>query len=99
MAKSKAHYKVKGNTVIAKVSDLTDEELAVVKKYLTLGFELKEASKQKTKTVDEMREELAVDANALKEFNKIYGAKAVKGEKAPFFSACKFYNDWKKAQK
>ena len=99
MAKAKANYKVKGNTVIANVSALTDEELAVVKKYIALGFELKEAPKQKTKTVAEMREELAVDANALKEFNKLYSAKAVKGETAPFFNACKYYNNWKKAQK
>lgn len=99
MAKAKANYKVKGNNIIANVSALTEEELAVVKKYLALGFVLKEASKQKTKTVAEMREELAVDAEALKEFNKIYARKSVKGEKAPFFLACKFYNDWKKGQK
>lgn len=99
MAKSKANYRVKGNTIIADISALTEEELAVVKKYLALGFALKEASKQKTKSVAEMREELAVDAEALKEFNKIYARKAVKGEKAPFFLACKFYNDWKKGRK
>lgn len=99
MAKAKANYKVKGNTVIANVSALTDEELAVVKKYIALGFELKEASKQKTKTVAEMREDLAVDADALKEFNKLYSKKAVKGEKAPFHLACKYYNEWKKEQK
>ena len=99
MAKSKSNYKVKGNTVIANIAKCTDEELAVIKKYLALGFELKEPSKQKTKTVSEMREELSVDAEALKEFNKLYGKKAVKGEKAPFFNACKFYNEWKKAQK
>ena len=99
MAKAKANYKVKGNTVIANVAALTEAELAVVKKYLALGYALKEASKQKTKTVAEMREELAVDAAALKEFNKIYATKAVKGEKAPFFNACKFYNNWKKEHK
>lgn len=99
MAKAKANYKIKGNNIIANVSALTPEELDVVKKYIALGFVLKEASKQKTKTVAEMREELSVDADALKEFNKLYAKKAVKGEKAPFFLACKFYNDWKKEQK
>ena len=99
MAKSKSNYKVKDNTVIADISALTPEELEIVKKYLALGFVLKEKSKQKTKTIEEMREDLAVDSDALREFNKIYGKKAVKGEKAPFFDACKFYNNWKKEQK
>ena len=99
MAKSKANYKVKGKTVVANVSALTDEELKIINKYLALGFELKEASKQKTKTVAEMREELSIDADALKEFNKLYSKKAVKGEKAPFHLACKYYNEWKKEQK
>ena len=99
MAKKKANYKVKGNTIIANVSALTPEELAVIKNYLALGFVLKEASKQKTKTVEEMRAELNADAKALEKFNELYGKKAVKGEKAPFFLACKFYNDWKKEQK
>ena len=99
MAKSKANYKVKGKTIIANVAKCTSEDLEVIKKYLELGFELKEPSKQKTKTVAEMREELSIDADALKEFNKIYSAKGVKGESAPFFKACKFYNNWKKAHK
>ena len=99
MAKSKANYRIKDNTVIANMATLTPEDIEVVKKYLALGFVLKEKSKQKTKTVDEMRADLSVDAEALKEFNKLYGKKAVKGEKAPFFEACKFYNKWKKEQK
>lgn len=99
MAKAKGNYRVKGNTVIADINALTEKEMEVVKKYVALGFTVKEAPKQKTKTVAEMREELSVDAEALKEFNKLYSAKSVKGEKAPFFKACKYYNDWKKAQK
>lgn len=99
MAKAKGNYRIKGKTVIADVSALTEKEMEVVKKYVALGFEVKEAPKQKTKSVAEMREELSVDADALKEFNKLYQAKAVKGEKAPFFQACKYYNDWKKAHK
>ena len=99
MAKSKANYRIKDNKVIADVSALTPEELAVVRNYLALGFVLKEKSKQKTKTVEEMRADLNKDAKALEEFNRLYSTKAKKGEKAPFFLACKFYNEWKKEQK
>lgn len=94
-----ANYKIEGNTVVANIAKLTPKEIAIVNNYRALGFELKEAEKPKGKTVDEMRAELAVSPEALKEFDKIYHTKAKKGEKAPFFIACKFYNDWKKEQK
>lgn len=94
-----ANYKVEGNVVYAKIAKLTSEDISAINNYRALGYELKEVEKPKGKTVAEMRADLNADAKALEKFNELYGKKAVKGEKAPFFEACKFYNEWKKAQK
>lgn len=94
-----ARYKVEGKKIIADITKLKEKDIKAINNYLALGYELEEPPKPKSITVDEMRDALSVDAEALKEFNKIYGTKAVKGETAPFFKACKFYNDWKKKHK
>lgn len=40
------NYKIVGNKIIAKVGNLTDKEVAAVKNYIKLGFELEEPKKK-----------------------------------------------------
>lgn len=93
----KLDQKKKVIVIYTNVEEPAEQQL--INYYLNAGFTPMFDEKKATKTVAEMREDLAVDADALKEFNKLYSAKTVKGQKAPFFNACKFYNDWKKGQK
>ena len=74
----------------------TDAEKTLIQSYIMSGFTPKMEEKKKSKTVDEMREELSVDENALKEFEAIYKSKA-KGK--GFFGACKYYGEWAKKNK
>lgn len=101
MAKKKVNYKIDGKCVIAKIAELTEEELSAVKNYIALGFELKEPEKKPGIKVSEMREELKADAEALKKFNELYKIKAdkEKGIKPGFYQACIFFNAWKKKNK
>lgn len=73
-----------------------------IERYLDKGYTPLFEEKKKSKTVEEMRAELAKDKDALAEFEKIYAIKpakdATKKEKSEvgFFGACKFYAQWDK---
>ena len=59
-------------------------------------------SNKKSLSIDEMRAELAADADTLKAFNAAYGEKTKKGagfKETGFGKACKIYNEWKKNNK
>ena len=59
-------------------------------------------SNKKSLSIDEMRAELAADADTLKAFNAAYGKKTKKGagfKETGFGKACKIYNEWKKNNK
>lgn len=99
--RKKKNYKIDGNKIIAKIAELTPEELQAIKNYIALGYELTEPEKKKGITVAEMREALNKDAKALAEFERLYKTKAdeKKGIKAGYFQACKYFNEWKKENK
>ena len=70
--------------------------------YLNNGYRPLIDEKKKGITVDEMIAELESDKEALKKFEELYGCKdkkAIAEKKAGFHAACKFYNEWKKANK
>lgn len=104
MAKSKSNYTIKGMKVIANVAELTENELAIVRNYIALGYTLKEKNtKQKTKSIADMREELKNDKETLEKFEAAYATKAPKGNKdfkeTGFGKACMIYNAWAKEHK
>ena len=79
---AKANYTVEGNKVIANIAELTEKELTAVKNYMALGYTLEEKKvAKKTKSIDEMREELKDDKETLEKFNAAYATKAPKGNK------------------
>lgn len=70
--------------------------------YLNNGYKPLFDEKKKGITVDEMREEMKNDKDALAKFNEMYenkDKKAIEEKKAGFHAACKFYNQWKKTNK
>lgn len=71
-----------------------ENEKFLIEFYLKNGYTPMTETKKKGKTVGEMRDELAVDEKALKEFNQAYTDKT-KG----FHAACKIYTNWKKNNK
>lgn len=68
-------------------------EKTLIDYYLNAGFTPMFDEKKPTKTVADMRKELAKDENALKAFNDAYK------KKNGFFEACKIYSQWKKNNK
>ena len=68
--------------------------------YVAAGYVIK--WKDKSPSVDEMREAMKDDKKALDEFNRLYTLKTNINEKGKeeigFHSAVKFYNKWKKEQ-
>lgn len=69
--------------------------------YLNKGYMPLLEEKKKGITVEEMREEMKDDINALEEFNKLYTCKdkkKIEEKKAGFHAACKFFNKWSKEQ-
>lgn len=101
---AKANYTVEGNKVIANIAELTEKELTAVKNYMALGYTLEEKKvAKKTKSIDEMREELKNDKETLDKFDAAYATKAPKGNKdfkeTGFGKACMIYNAWVKENK
>ena len=68
-------------------------EQMLIDRYLNMGYEPKFEEKKASKSVEEMRAEMATDEEALAKFNEAYS------KKSGFFDACKVYADWKKAKK
>ena len=79
---------------------LQPEERNAVDNYVYFGYKL-EKKKAKTKTVAEIREELAADVEALKNFDAAYAEKATgdKFKDTGFGKAMKVYQAWKKNNK
>ena len=104
MAKEKKNYSVSSSkmTITADVATLNEQELSAVKNYMALGYKLVNKKLSKSLSIDEMRAELAADADTLKAFNAAYGEKTKKGagfKETGFGKACKIYNEWKKNNK
>lgn len=68
-------------------------EQILIDRYLDKGYEPMFEEKKAGKTVAEMREELADDAETLAKFEEEYA------KKNGFFKACKVYSAWVKANK
>lgn len=73
--------------------EATTAEKTLIEYYLSKGFMPKFEEKKKGTRVADMRKDMAKDKEALNKFNELY---AVKGG---FHNACKFYAEWKKANK
>lgn len=69
-------------------------EKTLLEFYLDKGYTPKFEEKKPTKTVKEMRKELAADEETLKAFDAAY-----KKHDSGFFDACKIYTAWKKEHK
>ena len=74
-----------------------ESEKTLLEFYLGKGYIPKLEEKKPTKTVKDMRKELAADEEALAAFNKAYESKDKKN--GGFFEACKIYTAWKKGNK
>lgn len=90
----KLNQKKKAIVIYTNVEEPAEQPL--INYYLNAGFTPMFEEKKATKTVEEMKKELAEDKNALKAFEDAYNDKE---DKKSFFKACKIYTDWKKAQK
>lgn len=53
----KTNYEIVGNTIVAKISSLSEKDLKAVKNYIALGYELVEYKKQKAQSKDIYTEE------------------------------------------
>lgn len=76
---AKANYHVVGNRVFAKVAKLTEEELAAVKNYILLGYELVDSKEKEKKPINELFTAKAIQSyleeKGTKEQQKIYWEK------------------------
>lgn len=71
-----ANYKIKGNTILADIDKLTEEELTTLKKYRALGYEIENKVFKKGVSKDEMLKELEADEEVKKDFETAYSIKA-----------------------
>ena len=65
----KTNYEIVGNTIVAKISSLSEKDLKAVKNYIALGYELVEYKKPVAKSKDIYTEE------KVKAYLKEYGTK------------------------
>lgn len=84
-------------------AELTADEKENITLLIQGGYELSTRRIKRPPTVEEMREALSADKEALKKFEELYKMKKHINEKgkeeAGFHAAAKFYTEWKKAQK
>lgn len=100
-----ANYRIKENTIIADIPNLTSIEIQEVRNYMALGFTLK--VKTKSISIVEMRAALEKAPDTLKDFDNALADKKTKDaagntlsfKDTGFGKACKIYNDWKKENK
>lgn len=71
-----ANYKIKGNTILADIDKLTEEELTTLKKYRALGYEIENKVFKKGISKEEMLEELEADKEVKADFETAYSIKA-----------------------